>query len=265
MTCEELQHAYELYAFGTLEADERPTIGAEIEAHLARGCPPCTAAVEQARELAVHLALAAPQAEPPARLRAEILKAAAPAAAARPPAPPARLVFWKWGFAASAVAAAALLLVSVGLFREARSLQSELRASEDRTRVQRQRERELVRRLSAYREALQLMTAPEAREVRFGPRQPSGRVFLQPRGLVMIASDFPKPPPGRTYELWLIAAGRPAPIPAGVFDPDPQGNAFHLWLQPIEVAAVKAIAVSDEPPGGVPAPTGKIHLTAPVQ
>lgn len=262
MTCEELQHGYELYVFGTLEAEKRATVGPEIEAHLTRGCPTCTPAVAQARVLAAHLALAAPQAEPPAGLRAEILRAAA----ARAPEPaPARLAFWKWGFAVGAVAAAALLIVSVGLLREVRTLESEIRASEDRARTQRERERGLVKRLASYRDAMQLMAAPETREVRFGPRQPTGRVFLQPRGLVLIASDFPKPPPGRTYELWLIAAGRPAPIPAGVFEPDAQGNAFHVWQQPIEVSAVKAIAVSDEPPGGVPAPTGKIILTVPVQ
>ncbi len=180
---------------------------------------------------------------------------------------PARLTFWKWGFAVGSVAAVGLLIVSLGLLREVRSLESELRASESRTRTVRERERDLLMRLSRHRDALQLLAAPEAREVRFGPQpqQPSGRVFLQPRGLVLVASDFPKPPEGRTYELWLIASTSPAPIPAGVFDPDAQGNALHIWQQPIQVATVKALAVSDEPPGGVPAPTGKIHLTIPVQ
>jgi len=180
---------------------------------------------------------------------------------------PARLTFWKWGFVVGGVAAVALLIVSLGLLREVRSLESELRASENRSRFLRDRERGLVKRISSYRDALQLLAAPEAREVRFGPqpRQPSGRVFLQPRGLVLVASDFPKPPEGRTYELWLIASTSPAPIPAGVFDPDAQGNVLHTWQQPIQVAAVKALAVSDEPPGGVPVPTGKIHLTIPVQ
>ena len=268
MTCEQLQHGYELYVFGTLEPEERPTVGAEIEAHLTRGCTTCAAGVAQARELAAHLAMTVPPAEPPARLRAEILKAAAGLRHAEPPlerVSPGKLAFWKWAFAAGAIAAIALLIVAAGLFQQGRSLEAELQSSQTGARILQERERELLQRLGAFREAMRLMTAPEAREVRFGPQQPSGRIFLQPGGLVLLASDFPPPPPGRIYALWLIAAGRPAPIPAGVFEPDAEGNAFHLWKQPIEVASLQAIAVSDEPPGGVPAPTGQILLTVPLQ
>lgn len=248
MNCEEIQH--ELYVFGTMEPDER----AELEAHLARGCATCRAAIEAARDLAVHLALAAPQREPPA------LRALPGPAMPRPAASP----FWRWAFALSAAAAVALLIIASGYYHESRALQNELQSARGLAKVQRERERDLQRRLASYREAMRLVASPEAREVRFGPKQPSGRLFLQPRGLVMILSDLPQPPAGRTYELWLIAANRPAPIPAGVFHPDASGNALHLWQQPIEVGAVKAIAVSDEPPGGTPAPTGKILFSAPV-
>ncbi len=268
MTCDEIEHGYELYVFGTLEGEERARIEAGLQEHLARGCPTCTAGVAQARELAAHLALAAPPAEPPAGLRDQILKAVAPSGSAAilpETAPPGTAALWKWAFGLSALAAMALLILSLSLFQEARSLERELQTLQTSARSQRDRERELLKRLGAYREALRLITAPGAREVRFGRRQPSGRVFLQPQGLVMVASDLPQPPSGRTYELWLIAANRPAPIPAGVFAPDASGNAVHIWQQPIEVASVKAIAISDEPPGGVPAPTGKILLSAPVQ
>ena len=76
---------------------------------------------------------------------------------------------------------------------------------------------------------------------------------------------MPKPPKGRTYELWLFARNQPAPIPAGVFDPDGQGHAMHVWQERIAVESIKQIAITDEPPGGVTAPTGKILLSAPVK
>ncbi len=256
MTCEELEHGYELYLLGTLEAEER----AELEAHLARGCPACTAGVAQARAVALHLGLAAPPAEPPVGLRARILDAVG----AREPSR-ARGRLWKWAFAATALAALALVVLSAGLSREVGMLGQEIEALRVRAAEQRHVERGLIEQLNLYRQALRTITGPEVREVRFGAGPPSGRIFVAPRGLVMIVSNFPPPPPGRTYELWLIAANRPAPVPAGLFKPDASGNAIHVWPQPVEMAALKAFAISDEPPGGVPAPTGKILVTAPVR
>ncbi len=258
MTCQELQDGYELYVFGTLEDPER----SEIQAHLERACPTCTEGVAKARRLSAHVALAAPQVEPSPRLRATILESLGPSPAESAPRAGA---LWKWAFAASAVAVLALLLISFDVDRQARSLERELATVRDTWQKQRQRERQLLAQLAAYRQALRLITEPGAREIRFGPQQPAGRVYLQPGGVVLIATDLPQPPKGRTYELWLISSTRPAPIPAGVFMPDASGHAIHVWQEAVEVGAVKAIAVSDEPPGGVPAPTGKIILTVPVQ
>ncbi len=78
MTCDEIEHGYESYVFGTLEGEERARIEAGLQEHLARGCPRCTAGVAQARELAAHLALAAPPAPPPAGLRDRVLAALSP-------------------------------------------------------------------------------------------------------------------------------------------------------------------------------------------
>ena len=43
--CEQLRQHYDAYALGALEGEER----AEIDAHLKRGCPVCTAELERAR------------------------------------------------------------------------------------------------------------------------------------------------------------------------------------------------------------------------
>jgi anti-sigma-K factor RskA len=74
--CKQLGESYEAYALGALEGEERE----EIARHLARGCAACTAGVAQARWVVAQLAALAPEAQPPAELRARILAAAAASA-----------------------------------------------------------------------------------------------------------------------------------------------------------------------------------------
>jgi hypothetical protein len=167
-------------------------------------------------------------------------------------------------FPVSGIAVVALLLVTIGMFSEIRSLNAELETLQRSTTLARKHEQELNARVSAFREALALMTAKESREVRFGPKQTDGRVFVNPKGLVMIAANLPMPPVGRTYELWLLRTNNPEPVPAGVFDPDARGNALHIVRREIAMGNLKAVAVSDEPPGGLASPTGKIFLVVPM-
>ena len=49
------------------------------------------------------------------------------------------------------------------------------------------------------------------------------------------------------------------PVPAGVFDPDPSGRALFESTE-FPPADAEAFAVTVEPRGGVPAPTGPIVL-----
>jgi anti-sigma-K factor RskA len=257
-TCEDLRDSYELFVFGTLEGPERE----EIAAHLGRGCPACVAGVSRARLLATHLGAVAPPADPPVHLRAHVMRAVVQATP--------RMhsfwesIIWRMAFPVSAVAALTLLLVLFGLAREIGSLNLELKTLQKSFGDSRKREQLLVTRANGYRAALALMSSKESREVRFGPKQPDGRVYLNPKGLVMIAANFPQPPTGRTYELWLLRKSSKAPEPAGVFDPDSSGSAMHVFLRDLNLQDVQSVAVSDEPPGGVSAPTGAIMLVVPV-
>jgi anti-sigma-K factor RskA len=258
MTCEELRDSYELFVFGTLEGPERE----EIAAHLQRACPECSEGVSRARVLATHLAAIAPPAEAPGHLRAHIMRAVVQATP--------RMqsfwesIFWRMAFPVSACAALTLLLVVFGLAREIGSLNLELKTLQKSSTDSRKREQVLVSRANGYRAALALMSARESREVRFGPKQPDGRVYLNPKGLVMIASNFPAPPKGRTYELWLLRKSTKTAEPAGVFDPDASGGAMHVLARNINVSDIAALAVSDEPPGGVQERTGAIVMVVPV-
>jgi len=84
-------------------------------------------------------------------------------------------------------------------------------------------------------------------------------VFWSPRARrgIILASNLAPLPPDRQYELWVFQKGKP--VNAGVFDADPKGQAlFESTEFPLPEA--EAFAVTVEPRGGVPAPTGPIVL-----
>ena len=64
---------------------------------------------------------------------------------------------------------------------------------------------------------------------------------------------------GKTYELWIITADHEK-IPAGTFDVDEAGRGTLVVNLPPEIGPIAMAAVTDEPAGGVPQPTGSIQL-----
>jgi len=63
---------------------------------------------------------------------------------------------------------------------------------------------------------------------------------------------------GRTYELWLVTKDKK--IPAGTFKPAEDGSALVSATYALQPADLKAIAITEEPEGGVSAPTGAVIL-----
>ncbi len=117
--------------------------------------------------------------------------------------------------------------------------------------------------LAAAREALDLIRAPETREVVFGegaPAPPHGRVFFARSGILLIASSLPAPPAGKTYEMWIIRDSKPAP--AGLFRSSAQGEATHVYRTAAAPAPGEVVAVTLEPEGGVGAPTSQPVIAA---
>lgn len=72
------------------------------------------------------------------------------------------------------------------------------------------------------------------------------------------------PPPGRTFELWVIGRGEKTPLPLGVLPPDARLARAAL---PPQVAGGALLAISVEPPGGSPTglPTGPVVFVGNVQ
>ncbi|HEV8243397.1 MAG TPA: anti-sigma factor [Nitrospirales bacterium] len=84
-------------------------------------------------------------------------------------------------------------------------------------------------------------------------------VFMEPdthRGF-FYANNLPELPAGKTYQLWVITD---KPVSAGLFSID-RGRKGRVMMRDVPVIAnIKQFAVSMEPDGGRPQPSGSIYL-----
>ena len=79
---------------------------------------------------------------------------------------------------------------------------------------------------------------------------------------VLVATGLTPAPPGKAYELWIIA--KAAPVPAGVFQVDAQGRAVFRLPAGLSYEDVKTFAITVEPEAGTQAPTGPMVLAGAV-
>ena len=198
--------------------------------------------------------------------RVRVLRMTAGAAGAAGAVPAPRRRSW-W----LPLAAAALLAVAVWGVAGQTRLRGELeRLTAERDRLARQvavldREVTLARdQVERAAQDLQFVAAPGVHSVILAGLGPApnakGQTYVNPRqgGALFYAFDLPALPQGKTYELWYIAAGKP--VPAGTFAVDPQGAASVRVERVPDVASIEAWAVTVEPAGGVPQPTGAMVL-----
>jgi hypothetical protein len=84
----------------------------------------------------------------------------------------------------------------------------------------------------------------------------SARAFVSRQsGMAFTASQLPALSPDKAYQLWVIPQGS-APVSAGLLKPDATGHATLFYPVPPDMPPPAVIAVTVEPAGGVPAPTG---------
>ncbi|HLN03241.1 MAG TPA: anti-sigma factor [Bryobacteraceae bacterium] len=241
MNCDELRDQYELYALGALDAEERT----ELDAHLRRPDDPCVDGVRRARDRMTSLALIAPEAHPPARLRAKVVNMVGE---------PKR--GWNWAVPwAVAMVGLAVLALWLGVSRrEQARILTQIRTEEQRKTVE----------LARLTEAFALMNDPAAKQVVFGENapKPRGRVFVNPQqGVLLLASNLTPAPSGKIYEMWIVPKTG-APAPAGLFQSQSDGTAMYLRKGAVDMASAAAIAVTLEPEAGSAAPTSTPLIAA---
>jgi len=254
----------ELYVLDALTEPERRA----FEAHLST-CEECRAQVDSLRPIVDSLGQIVPQHDPPAALRSRVLAAAAaPARAFEPPVARPRLVVHvviPW------LAAAAMLVVAVGSAIYATTLSSRVNALERRLAeaiaradVSDRQVAELRRTAASAQSQVAVLAAPDLLRIVLtgqpvAPRS-SGRAFWsRSQGLMFTASNLPPLPTGRTYQVWVLTR-QPAPIGAGVFKPDAAGRVAEWFATPADLPQPVGMAVTVEPDGGVPSPTGAMYL-----
>jgi anti-sigma-K factor RskA len=264
MTHDELRELTGGYALGALGEQERRA----FEAHLAT-CVECAREVGEFATVANGLALAVPQVDPPAALRARVLNAVLSEESARVdpmpfPQPPVRVrpsALPVWLATAAALAAVALGLYSLNLRERISRLEEDLRLANARAAgVERELQvaRAAVPRTSNARQIATVLDAPDVRTIDLlGQKNApaaTGRVYWSPtRGLVFTASNLPAPSVGRQYQLWVIPLGG-SPVSAGMLDLE--GGGLTMALVDSTIASrVGTVAVTLEPAGGVPQPT----------
>ena len=186
MTCEDLRDSYELYSLGLLDGEEKR----EVEAHLGRNCAVCQKYFKDALAVNALMLSQAHEVVPPSRLRRRVMASVGMERAG-----------WVW---VAALAAACLLIVALWLSLEKRTADRDL-ADARRTLQQTVAERDRLE------QAFTFLNQPETRQVNFGqgqPTPPRGNFFLNPRmGVLLIASNLPALPAGKTYEMWVIPKG----------------------------------------------------------
>lgn len=243
MTHEEMRDMYELYGLGVLEREERN----EIDGHLRDGCQVCLAGVRRGLVTNAVILSFAPDLAPPKRLRNRVLASFG-------------IERRNWGWMAGwGALTAGLLIATLWFSTESQRTRSELGLA-------RQQLSRSISELTRVQAVLEFLNAPDTRQVTFGKVQqqpPRGSVLVNPRsGVMLIASNLPALPAGRTFEMWLIPKGG-APRPAGLFLADPSGNAVHVERGPVD-PATSAVAVSVEPEAGSAAPSTTPIVVAPV-
>ena len=238
MTCDELRDSYELHALGLLEGQEKR----EVEAHLERNCAVCRKYLQDALAVNALVLSQVQEVVPPSRLRRRVMSSVGRERAG-----------WIW---ALALAAGCSLIVTLWLSLQKRTADRELTSA-------RLIQQQAVAERDRLDQAFSFLNQPETRQMNFGQGQPTlprGNFLLNPRmGVLLIASNLPALPSGKTYEMWVIPKGG-APRPGGLFLSGPQGWAMHIFSG--EVDPNGTLAVTVEPQSGSPAPTSKVLFVA---
>jgi anti-sigma-K factor RskA len=243
----------EFWALGALDGEQRQA----LEAH-ARGCAQCARELEAAQQRIVLLGLAAPPVAPPPALRESLLRQVraermrtVPQPAALPASRPRQL----WLTPAFAVATIIFAGLSAWLWSRDRQDLDRIQGLQVRLSEAQSRTQDLMASSDAISNVL---GAPGTVRVALasqpgGPAGRAGVLFNARFGYAVYVGELPPAAAGRSYQLWLVPSSG-NPISLGVFSGSQPTIALTARVAPGLVP--KAFAVTVEPEGGSPQPTG---------
>ena len=231
-------------ALSALDADEARA----LNDHLSE-CDECRMELEEWEATAAAMAVSAKPMEPSPEVRERLLNEVRKELAA-PKVIPFRSAtrniwtsFGSLGAIAAVILVTALIVGVVVLWRENRELQN---------------------RLAQSQEFFQLVNTPGARVtelkgIDLAPGATAKLAYDNTGRAILIANKLPNVPQGKAYQLWFIVGNNP-PMPGKTFVPDDTGKGTLKEQMPEAALHSAVFAITLEPVGGVPLPTGPIYL-----
>lgn len=267
MTHEELRESLAAWAVGALRDDQ----AREVELHLP-GCPSCREDAAALGGVSSALAMSGPLESPGADVRTRLLAYAAsgPAATAQPalapvittprPVPPSSIAPWL-AVAASLVLSAYLGVDGVRVRNQMAGLSRDLLAARAEAAAEHGRLASLQQAVDRSESAFAVLSAPDVARIELAGQPGAGAgatgraYWSRARGMVFSANALPPAPAGWSYQVWVVTTA-PAPMSAGLIEPDASGRVNVVFPMPSDIPPPQAVAVTLEPAGGRPAPTG---------
>jgi len=248
MAHEEWLERADIYGLGALDGDEL----IQFEAHLA-ACPVCDGHIRETRENLAVIARSLPPLTPPPQVKARLLHQISPEVTA-PVQEKTRSGWFPWGISAGAFAAAGLVLaLTWSLYatrQELHTLQKEVASIQTGSIL--------------HETSIEFLSDPHARSVHLKGLAPSpgavGHFLWNPesRKGILITQGLSKNTPDKVYELWAIAGDEPVPV--GTFSVEDKPHTLLKIPSLPQGKSFDKFAVTLEPAGGVPKPTGPMHL-----
>jgi anti-sigma-K factor RskA len=260
MTHEDV-HANALeFVLGTLPDGKRRA----VVAHLS-GCPACRAEVASVSQVCDALGRSVDPVAPPAALRDRVLAIPHSARATTEVRSTMRASVMPWWLAAAAS------LVAVVAVWQLVSSQTELGALRTRVAELQAEAGDLLVARASLQEQVSTMTHQTqvlrasdlitySLEARDGTKGAHARAYVSHKdGMVFTAEGLPSVPTGKVYQLWVIVNAKPVSV--GVFMPDASGRVHAVMDTPSIPVMPGAVAVTIEPEGGLPAPSGAVVMS----
>jgi anti-sigma-K factor RskA len=243
---------FDLYALDALEGEERSS----LEAHVAE-CAVCAGKLAEARGRVSLLALAAKPVAPPSSVKAKLMQQV------REENRPERVrakareeersvgLFGRWTLAW--VGAAAVLAIATGLlwYQNMKLDEKIQQAAKEAAAAQ--------KKIETAQKLIEILQAPDSVMISLASAdapQATGKICYNARlGKLACSTHLSAPPADKSYQLWLVPmAGDP--VSAGLIAPN-MISTDDMWITDVKAGTpAKAFAVTLEPAGGMPQPTG---------
>jgi anti-sigma-K factor RskA len=239
----------DLYALGALDGEEKQA----LEAHV-RACDACAQQVEAARQRVALLSLTAPPAAPRPEVKESLMRRVrADKAVHQPLAVQSRR--FAWLTPALSFATIALAILSGYLYVRNQTASQRIQDLEARLTIAETQSREIAK---SSADTDDILGAPGTIRVALAqqPGTSAGRaavIYNARMGMVVCAGQLAAAPADKSYQLWIVPASG-APMSLGVMSSMDPAKLMTAHIPPGMEA--KAFAITVEPKGGMPSPTG---------